>query len=173
MDVSNRVTRYGQWVVSHPWITILATLILVMAAASGGRLLSFTTDYRVFFSKDNPQLLAFESLENTYTKNDNVMFILVPKDGNAFSSQTLDAVKTLTDKAWHIPYSIRVDSLSNFQFTEAQADDLDVHDLVPEDEALDPDARGRIHDIALHEPALLNRRPVELILTVTVTFCLD
>ena len=157
MDVSNRVTRYGQWVVSHPWITILATLILVMAAASGGRLLSFTTDYRVFFSKDNPQLLAFESLENTYTKNDNVMFILVPKDGNAFSSQTLDAVKTLTDKAWHIPYSIRVDSLSNFQFTEAQADDLDVHDLVPEDEALDPDARGRIHDIALHEPALLNR----------------
>ena len=129
MEVSNAVTRYGRWVVNHPWLTILVTLIAVMAAASGGRFLAFTTDYRVFFSADNPQLLAFEALENTYTKNDNVMFILVPKDGNAFSSQTLDAVKTLTDKAWHIPYSIRVDSLSNFQLTEAQQDELDVHDV--------------------------------------------
>lgn len=157
MEGSNTVTRYGRWIVNHPWLTILATLILVMAAASGGKNLAFTTDYRVFFSADNPQLLAFEALENTYTKNDNVMFILVPEDGNAFSEQTLEAVKTLTEKAWHVPYSIRVDSLSNFQHTEAIEDDLNVHDLVPEDAALDASTRDKIHGIALHEPVLLNR----------------
>ena len=71
-----------------------------MAAASGGKHLAFKTDYRVFFSDDNPQMLAFDALEATYTKNDNVMFILAPKDGNAFGKETLEAVKTLTEKAW-------------------------------------------------------------------------
>ena len=103
MNSTTRVTRYAQWVVTHPWLVILATVLLMMAAASGGRFLGFTTDYRVFFSPDNPQMLAFEALENTYTKNDNVMFILVPKDGDAFGEETLEAVKTLTEKAWQTP----------------------------------------------------------------------
>jgi len=157
MNTPTRVTRYAQWVVSHPWWVILASVLLVMAAASGARLLGFTTDYRVFFSADNPQMLAFEALENTYTKNDNVMFILVPKDGDAFSEQTLEAVKTLTEKAWQTPYSIRVDSISNFQHTEAVEDDLSVHDLVDEELELNEANRNKIRDIALHEPILLDK----------------
>ena len=47
MDAANPITRYGRWIVNHPWLTIIATLILVMAAASGGKNLAFTTDYRV------------------------------------------------------------------------------------------------------------------------------
>ncbi len=157
MNAPTRVTRYAQWVVSHPWWVILASVLLVTAAASGARLLGFTTDYRVFFSADNPQMLAFEALENTYTKNDNVMFILVPKDGDAFSERTLEAVKTLTEKAWQTPYSLRVDSLSNFQHTEAVEDDLSVHDLVDEELTLDAANRERIKSIALHEPILLDK----------------
>ncbi len=157
MNATNRTTRYAQWVVTHPWLVILATVLLVMAAASGTRFLGFTTDYRVFFSADNPQMLAFEALENTYTKNDNVMFILVPKDGDAFAEQTLEAVKTLTEKAWQTPYSIRVDSLSNFQHTEAEEDDLRVYDLVEEERVLDETARQDIKSIALHEPSLLDK----------------
>jgi len=157
MHESTTVTRYAQWVIRHPWIAILCSLALVMAAASGGRFLAFKTDYRVFFSDDNPQLLAFEALEATYTKNDNVMFILAPKDGNAFSAATLSAVKTLTERAWQTPYSIRVDSLSNFQHTEAVDDDLMVYDLVADDLSLDDDARQKIKHVALGEPILLKR----------------
>ena len=87
MKDSTFIVRYANWVVSHPWITILASLLLVMAAASGGKNLAFKTDYRVFFSADNPQLLAFEEIEASYTKNENVMFILEPKSGDAFDEQ--------------------------------------------------------------------------------------
>ena len=65
--------RLGEWVIAARWPIIAATLILVAIAASGGRFLEFSSDYRVFFSEDNPQLLAFEALEDTYTKNDNVL----------------------------------------------------------------------------------------------------
>ena len=133
MATDNWVTRYAQWVVSHPFIVILLTLLMVFAGASGGRFHAFTTDYRVFFSKDNPQLVAFESLEKMYTKNDNVMFIVTPKDGNVFTADTLKIVQELTTEGWQVPFSIRVDSISNFQHTEAEADDLVVRELVPDD----------------------------------------
>ena len=156
MATNNAVTRYAQWVISHPFSVILLTLLLVFTGASGGRFLAFTTDYRVFFSKDNPELVAFESLEKMYTKNDNVMFIVTPKDGNVFTSETLKIIQELTLEGWQVPHSIRVDSITNFQHTEAEGDELIVRDLVPEEE-LDAARLEKIKNIALNEPLLLRR----------------
>ena len=122
MSESTPVIRYAQWITRHPWLVILGALLVVIAAASGGKNLAFKTDYRVFFSADNPQLLAFEALEAQYTKNDNVMFILAPKDGNAFSKQTLQEVMQLTAEAWKVPFALRVDAVTNFQHTYADDD---------------------------------------------------
>ncbi len=157
MKQSTAVIRYAQWITRHPWLVMLTAVLIVMGAASGGKYLAFKTDYRVFFSADNPQLLAFEALEAMYTKNDNVMFIVAPKDGDAFGKETLEAVKTLTEKAWQTPYSTRVDSLANFQNTEAEGDDLLVMDLVDEELDLNDSNRQKIKRIALSEPMLLNR----------------
>ncbi|MGD8560468.1 MAG: MMPL family transporter [Gammaproteobacteria bacterium] len=157
MQNHTAVTRYANWVINHPFITILLTLLMVAAAASGGRFLAFTTDYRVFFSDDNPQLVAFDSLEKMYTKNDNVMFIVTPKDGNVFTPDTLNIVQELTNEAWQVPYSIRVDSITNYQHTEAEGDDLTVRDLVPDDATLDTAALENIKRNALSEPLLLRR----------------
>ena len=157
MTIESNITRYGRWVVNHPWRIMLLSVLAVFAAASGGRFLSFTTDYRVFFSSHNPQLVAFESLERMYTKNDNVMFVVTPKDGNVFTPQTLHIIQEMTHEAWQVPYSIRVDSITNFQNTEAEGDDLTVRDLVPEDADLDAASLQKIKTIALNEP-LLKRR---------------
>jgi len=108
-------SKLGLWVIKYRWIIILLSVVLVLGAASGGRFLVFKADYRVFFSNDNPQLLAFDKLEKTYSRNDNVLFILTPKDGNVFTQKTLETIETLTEKAWQIPYATRVDSISNFK----------------------------------------------------------
>ncbi|HHI92611.1 MAG TPA: hypothetical protein ENK04_03715, partial [Gammaproteobacteria bacterium] len=157
MSESTLVIRYAQWITRHPWLVLLVAILMIIGAGSGLRYLTIKTDYRIFFSKDNPQLLAFEALGTMYTKNDNVMFILAPKDGNAFSKDTLEAVKTLTEKAWQTPYSIRVDSLANFQNTEAEGDTLRVRGLIDEEIELTDDNRKKIKRIALSEPILLNR----------------
>ncbi len=139
------------------WLLFAAALLLLALAASGARFLSFSNDYRVFFSKENPQLLAFEELQNTYTKSDNVLFVLAPADGNVFTPQTLSAVEWLTEQAWQIPYSIRVDSISNFQHTRAEGDDLIVEDLVSGADSYTPRDLQRVKEIALHEPLLVDR----------------
>ena len=148
---------YAEWLVRWRYVIILATIVLVAAAASGARFLTFKTDYRVFFSDDNPQLLAFEQLQNTYTKTDNVMFVLAPKDKTVFKPGTLAAVAELTTASWQIPYSLRVDSITNYQHTEAIEDDLIVADLVPDPAQLDEADLQRIENIAINEPLLVRR----------------
>jgi predicted RND superfamily exporter protein len=151
------ITSYSKWILRWRYPVLFATIMLVALAASGGRFLTFKTDYRVFFSEDNPQLRAFEELQNTYTKTDNVLFVLAPKDGKVFEADTLEAVRWLTGESWQLPYSLRVDSLSNYQHTRAEGDDLIVADLVEEPESLTPEKLREIKDIAVNEPLLVNR----------------
>ncbi len=149
--------RFGEWVVRFRWLILPLTIVLALAAASGGKHLGFTSDYRVFFSDDNPQLAAFEELQNTYTKNDNVMFIVAPKDGKVFTPKNLTVIQELTEESWQIPYSIRVDSVTNFQHTSAHGDDLVVEDLI-QNPALMTDAElEQAKAIAMSEPALFKR----------------
>ena len=149
--------RLGEWVIAARWPIIAATLILVAIAASGGRFLEFSSNYRVFFSEENPQLLAFEALEDTYTRNDNVLFAVVPDGRDATSARALEAIAWLTERAWQTPFSTRVDSIANFQHTTADGDDLIVRDLVDEAVRGDADERSRVRAVALAEPRLAAR----------------
>jgi predicted RND superfamily exporter protein len=104
-------------VIAYRWAVITAAVVVAVVVGSGAGRLAFSTNYRVFFSEANPELQAFENLQNTYTKNDNFFFVVEPADSDAFDADTLVAVERLTDAAWQIPYAIRVDSVSNFQHT--------------------------------------------------------
>ncbi len=147
----------ASWVIRYRYVVIIVTLIFVVVMASGMRFLTFTTDYRAFFSTNNPQLNAFEAIQNTYSKYDNLLFVLAPKNAQVFSRQTLAAIEWLTEQAWKIPYSSRVDSLSNFQYTRADGDELIVEDLYTDGLNLSDADIQRIKDIALSEPLLRNR----------------
>ncbi|GMQ84400.1 MAG: MMPL family transporter [Gammaproteobacteria bacterium] len=139
------------------WLLLVLVLACVGFAASGARFLSFSNDYRIFFSAENPQLIAFEELQNTYTKSDNVLIVVAPENGNVFTRKTLEAVEWLTGQAWQIPYSIRVDSVTNFQHTYAEGDDLVVEDLVMGAPDLDEEKLSRIRAVAVNEPLLVDR----------------
>ena len=144
-------------VLNRPWLVLLFSLLLVVLMSSGISKLTFRGDYRIFFSADNPQLLAFEQMQNEFNKSDNIMIGVAPRDGTVFSASALQLLRELTDAAWQTPYSIRVDSITNFQHTEALDDDLLVGDLLPATAALDDASIARIKQIALHEPSLVKR----------------
>ena len=150
-------SRFARLVLDYRWLFIIAMLTLVGVAASGIRLLQFQPDYQLFFDPDNPDLAAFEAMEATYTKSDNVIFVLAPRDGDIFTRRNLTALKELTDRCWRIAYATRVDSIANYQHTEADGDDLLVRDLVFDADQLDDEDIVRIRDIALNEPLLVRR----------------
>lgn len=155
---------YVDWLYRWRFAVVIMTLVLVAVMAYGGKdhQKNFKTDYRNFFSKENPQLLAFEAIQNIYTKNDNVLIVVAPKDGNVFTRETLEAVERLSHpsdelSAWRIPYTSRVDSISNYQHTSAEGDDLWVRDLVRDAGSLTQEQIREIREVATTEPLLLNR----------------
>ena len=159
-SVSETATeRYARGVIRWRWPVLLASIVLIAAAGMGAARLKFIDEYRVFFGPDNPQLLAFDAVENIYTKNDNLFFLIEPPGdhGDAFTAETLSIVEYLTDEAWRIPFAIRVDSVSNFQYSWAEGDDLIVEDLVVGAEAKTPAELARTRDISLDEPMLRDR----------------
>lgn len=150
-------TRYAKSVIRYRWIIIAVSVVAVFLASSGARFLEPTNDYRVFFDEANPQLKAFEALQDTYDKSDNVLIVISPKDGQVFSQKTLSSVQWITERAWQTPFSSRVDSVTNYQHTEAIEDDLVVADLVGNTASLSISDLDRIRNIAVNEPALLKR----------------
>jgi hypothetical protein len=149
--------KFAKFVVANPWKILLLSIVFIMAAASGGKHIEFTNDYRVFFSEDNPELLAFEEMQDTYTKTDNVLFVVAPKDGKVFSNKTLQLIEEMTEASWQIPFSTRVDSISNYQHTEAEEDDLIVEDLVVDAASLTQEQVKKVESVAMNEPLLLGK----------------
>jgi len=149
--------RWAIWVISNRWLVMGLSLLLVVAFGTGLPKLGFDGDYRAFFSKENPQLKAFDELQNKYTQDDNVLIVIEPRDGKTFSIETLSAIEDLTELSWQTPYSSRVDAITNFQHTRAEGDNLFVDDLVEDAYSKTPQELEYIKKVALRDPLLVNR----------------
>jgi len=151
------VTQFAQRLITSRWLILLGCLCLIIVAAIGLAKLQFNGNHRVFFGPEDPKLIAFDQMQATYNKSDNVAIIIAPKEGTVFTTQVLTLVWQLTDQAWQIPHSLRVDSISNYQHTQAEDDDLLVEDLLLEVEVLNAEKIANIKAVALNEPLLLHK----------------
>lgn len=151
------IEAFSRAIVRWRYGVVLLSFILVALAVMGGKNLTMDTNYRVFFGPGNPQLQAFDKLQDTYTKTDNILFMLAPKDGDVFDVETMTAVFELTEAAWQLPYTSRIDSLSNYQNTVADEDELIVEDLILDPADLDEDRLQYIKQVSINEPQLRQR----------------
>ncbi|MFV8413610.1 efflux RND transporter permease subunit [Vibrio owensii] len=140
-------TKYSIWV-------LLATVLLVVIATIGGKNLYFRGDYNIFFDGTNKQLLAFDEIQTTFAKTDNLAIVVAPASNDVFTPEILQLIQSLTVDSWQVPYSSRVDSIANYQHTEAFEDDLLVEDLLYEDYELTAERIAKVKSIALSEPVL-------------------
>ena len=144
-------------IIRFRWLVLLVSIIGIFLLSAGMKHLVVNSNYRVFFSEDNKQLKSFDQLQANYTKSDNILFVIVPESNIVFSAEVIDAVKELTTEAWKIPFAVRVDSITNYQHTSINSDELIVDDLIPEDILLSEKQLMVKKDIAVNEPVLRNR----------------
>lgn len=149
--------RIAHWLVQYRLAFFIGTLLILAGSTLGLGKLSFTSDYRVFFDKNNPQLVAYEHIQNTFSSSDNIVFVIAPDNGNIFTRENLAAVEWLTEESWQLPYSQRVESVTNFQHTTVEEDDLIVENLVENAQQLTQAQIEEKQDIALAESLLVHR----------------
>ena len=152
---NNWQTKYRALVTERPGAMLFLGLVFTIICGLGLGGLSQNPDNRIFFSEDDPNLVALEKLENTYTKNDNLFILVAPKKGNVFDPNVLEVIRDLTKDLWQTPASSKVDSITNFQWTRADGDDIIIGDLVPEG-AITKAVALNAKNVALDEPLILN-----------------
>ena len=154
----SRLDRYVVAIVRHRWLVVALATVLMLAVTAGARFITVTSDYLVLFRDDNPQLLAFQALENTYSATDRALIAVAPREGSVFTREALGAIVELTDAAWEAPYSSRVDSLTNYSHSEALGeDDLVVAPLVEDASVLSDADLARVQTIAMDAIEIVGR----------------
>jgi predicted RND superfamily exporter protein len=151
--------NYSNFIQRFRYLVILLTLGITAVMLNGTGILFSKpdNDYRSFFGDNNPELMAFEFIQDNFAKSDNALFVIAPKEGDVFNNNTLEAIQWVTEEAWLLNDSTRVDSIANYQHTQAEEDNLIVAELFEDTSSLDDAQRQEIADIVLNEQLLVKR----------------
>ena len=157
MNMPLLLDRYIEIILRRRWVVIALATLFMLAVTGGVRFIGVTNDYRTLFDEGNPQLAAFDALEATYSDANTALIAVAPGEGSVFIRETLGAVEALTEAAWRAPYSTRVDSLTNYNHSEAFGDDLVVEPLVDDALSLSDADLQRVEEIALNATEIAGR----------------
>ena len=140
------------------WLTILVTVLLMMALAAGARhIVEVDVDVRNHFGSDDPHIVALEHLEATYALSDAALIAVAPRNGTIFSQESLVAIEELTERLWRTPYVTRVDSIANYSHSEGFEDELVVEPLIDDAGSLTDEDMERIRRISLATEEIAGR----------------
>ncbi len=152
-----KLDHYPDLIIRYRWPAIVIIVLTMLATSAGIGFIGVTNDYRSLFDKDNPQVALLDELENIYGKSESSIIAIEPQSQTVFDPDVLSAIETLTDTAWQVPYSTRVDSLTNYLYSWAIGDDLIVEELVIDALSLSDDEVQRVEDIALTDNDVFGR----------------
>lgn len=147
----------ADWLVKHRLILFILSFVLLAFVSYGATFLTVKSDYKIFFEADNPQLVANEMIQDRFSPAENVMLALNPANGDIFTRENLQAIEELTEASWQVPYSQRVYSVTNYQHSTVDGDELLVDNLVQDAGNLSDEEIERLRQIAINEPLIVNR----------------
>jgi len=131
MPEKNYTASYANWIYKYRWYVLILSLAAVISVGQAASRLVFDSSYRMWFDKHDPNLKAYDAFENTFGSDDAILIAFKDKNG-IFTNKALESIKRITDELWKTTRVVKVDSLTNFQWTHGEDDDLLVEDLVPD-----------------------------------------
>ena len=150
--------RAADFIVAARWFwPVLAILLVALSLARFDRIVPLEADARLFFSEDNPDRIALDDFETTFSRIDNILFVVEARNGEIFDPAVLKPIGEITEQGWLLPFARRVDSITNFPYTYADGDDLIVRDLIEDPTAVTPEEAARAKELALERVELVNR----------------
>ena len=158
--------------VERPWLVIFTSLLLVAGIGYFLQFVQPSVNFKDMLGENYPGLTDYDYLQTQYIPDDNLLVLIEAKSGDAFEADILSGVYELTAALWKTPFSARVDSVTNFQFSEANGDDLVVDSLVPDPALLTEERLAKVKHIALNDPIALHGvvNPEGNVLAINVTF---
>jgi len=120
----------AETIIRHRLWCIAFSLIVLLGLGLGLPNLRFSPDMEQFFPENDPNTETHFEIEETYSTMDNLVIAIGVEDGTVFTPRTLNLIEELTEKSWRVPYSLRIDSITNYSYVSAINDDLFVEPFI-------------------------------------------
>ena len=156
MNIENIVEKFTSVIISHKIKTITLAIVLVLLATSGVRFLETPAGYRSFVENDQQNYQDILNIEEKYGTIDTLTFVIKPKSGEIFQKNVLKVIDELTELSWKAPYSSRVSSLTNYQYTTVDGDDINISDFISDIDSLTDNELLDLKNLALKEKNVVN-----------------
>jgi len=162
MDIKTE-QNWADFLLRHRVLTILLSSLFVLICSFGVQYLTVDGSIDALMDDDYAGKVEHYKVMDDFTESTSLQIIVdarvTPQGDNQqgiYTQEYLKMLRDLTDQAWQIPYASRVDSLTNFQHTYADGDDLQVNDLVGFDLAIDETEIEKIKQVVRSEPTIIN-----------------
>ena len=120
----------SKFIINNRIVFIFSCLVLVLILGRGITSVVFDPDMERFFPKGHPATSLSYEIDETFIRTDNLVIAINAKNNSIFTKKTLSLIESLTEKSWTVPYSIRVDSLTNYSYVRSEDDDLLVEPFI-------------------------------------------
>ncbi|OUR90991.1 hypothetical protein A9Q81_18120 [Gammaproteobacteria bacterium 42_54_T18] len=124
---------FAHWVMNHRITSIVLIVLSAIVLGLGGINTEFSANQRDFFRADDVHLNNLVKIEDEFTSDKNILVLIEPKNKDIFSPTTLSAIREITEFGWQVPYSQRVESITNHLYTQVEGDELLVEYLFDEE----------------------------------------
>ena len=156
MNIENIIEKFISVIISHKIKTLTLSLILILFVTSGVRFLETPAGYRSFVENDQQNYQDILNIEEKYGTIDTLTFVIKPKSGEIFQKDVLNVIDELTELSWKAPYSSRVSSLTNYQYTKVDGDDINISDFISDIDSLTEKELLNLKRLALKEKNIVN-----------------
>ncbi len=94
--------RYTAFMLRYRWLVLASAVAVMVVLTAGLQFITASNDWRDSFDEHNPQLVAFDNLEDTYSVTHAALIAVAPEGGSVFTREALGAVEELTEAAWRV-----------------------------------------------------------------------
>ncbi|MCO4795072.1 MAG: MMPL family transporter [Bacteriovoracaceae bacterium] len=131
-DYQIQPRKFILWIVNKPIWSMLLVIFLLAVTTPGIFKIKSMYSPRIWFGKDHYEIKKLDQFEKTFGNDQSITFGFYNPKG-VFNTESLKAIRDLTDEVWTLPDIIRVESMTNYNFIESTDDEIIIDALLPED----------------------------------------
>ncbi len=130
MQIDSLIEKSLLKLFSHKIKLLFFVFFLLTIFISGMRFLETPSGYRGFVENEFTHYKNITDLEEKYGQIDVLSYAIKPSKGDIFQKDVLLLIDELTRNSWQTPYSTRVESITNHQYSTVMGDDIEINDFI-------------------------------------------
>ncbi|WP_372655063.1 RND family transporter, partial [Halobacteriovorax sp.] len=126
MSYSKKITQH---IIKSPWVAITLGIAILFSLLPGLTKVESDFSYRIWFRDSEPLIKRYDNFQAKFG-NDDLINIIVHSPDGVFDKSSIDLIHRLTEEVWKVTDVISVDSITNYQWTSADEDELIIEDFI-------------------------------------------